>query len=106
MTNVEPAEPPVPDFVRQRIRSAAQAFGSWLSALIVAGLARWLGADMLPAELGNWLTYVIVPFASAALILVYIVGVQLLARVWSGAEGLFFGRSGTPTYVDVTARRR
>lgn len=52
-----PAEPPVPDFVRQRIRSAAQAAGSTLAGLIVAGLARWLGAEALPDELGASLTH-------------------------------------------------
>lgn len=93
-------EPEIPDYVRQRIRSAAQAFGTALSLLIVGALARWLGADALPEELAEWLTYVLVPAISAVGIVVYIVVVQLIARRWPRAEAIFFGRAGDPVYIE------
>lgn len=92
-------EPDIPDFVRQRVRSAAQAAGSALSGLIIAGIVRALGVDAIPAELGDWLTFVLVPVISAALIVAYIVVIQYLARFAPWIETLGFGLKGTPRYV-------
>lgn len=78
----------------------AQAAGSWLAALIVTNLVRLLGVDSLPEELGEWLTYVIVPAISGALIVVYIVIVQLIAKRFPRFEGIAFLRSGSPVYID------